>query len=141
MANHKTIHHLKYADLPQVSRGSTGIVNQPIASKKIGALSLHSGITVMPPHTAVPPHTHNAEEQVTILEGTMKIILDGDKEVSCSQYDSTFISSGVQHELINNTGEQVIAMVIYGSANANRTFTETGETVEIGSDRDKFPAK
>ena len=84
--------------------------------------------------------THNAEEQVTVLEGTMRIILDGDKEVFCSKYDSTFISPGVQHELINDTDEQVVAMVIYGSANVNRTFSETGETVDIGSDRDKFPA-
>lgn len=139
MTKEKTIHHLKYTDLPQVSRG-IGIVNQPIASKKVGARSIHSGITVMPAHSAVPPHTHNAEEQVTVLEGTMRIILDGDREVFCSQYDSTFISPGVQHELINDTDEEVVAMVIYGSANVNRTFTETGETVEIGSDRDKFPA-
>lgn len=139
MATHKTINHLKYKDLPQVSRG-IGIVNQPIASKKIGARSLHSGITVMPAHSAVPPHIHNSEEQVTVLEGTMRIILDGDQEVFCSQYDSTFISPGVRHELINDTDETVLAMVIYGSANVNRTFSETGETVEIGSDRDKFPA-
>jgi len=76
---------------------------------------------------------------VTILEGTMKIILDGEKEVICNRYDSTFLSPGVQHELINDSDEPVIAMVIYGSANVNRTFTETGETVDIGSERDKFP--
>jgi quercetin dioxygenase-like cupin family protein len=139
MTTEKSINHLKYADLPQVKRG-IGIVNQPIASKAIGARSLHSGITVMPPHTKVPAHTHNAEEQVTILEGTMRIILDGNTEVFCSKYDSTFISPGVQHELINDTDDEVIAMVIYGSANVNRTFSETGETVDIGSDRDKFPA-
>ena len=62
MAPPKSINHLKYADLPQVARG-IGIVNQPIASKEIGARSLHSGITVMPARSAVPPHTHNAEEQ------------------------------------------------------------------------------
>ncbi len=140
MALPKTIHHLKYDDLPQVSRG-IGIVNQPIVSKKIGARSIHSGITTMPARSAVPPHTHNAEEQVTVLEGTMRIILDGNREVFCSKYDSTFISPGVQHELINDTDENVVAMVIYGSANVNRTFSETGETVEIGSHRDKFPAK
>lgn len=132
------IHHLKYADLPQVSRGN-GIVNQPIAYKKIGAKSLHSGITVMPARTSVPPHSHNAEEQVTVLKGSMKIILDGDVEVICNQYDSTFLETGVQHELINETDDEVIAMVIYGTADVNRTFTKTGETVEIGSDRDVFP--
>ena len=135
-----TIAHLKYAALPQVARG-LGIVNRPIASKQIGAHSIHSGITTMPARSAVPAHTHNAEEQVTILEGTMKIVLDGTREVICNTYDSTFISAGVQHELINDSDEAVVAMVIYGSANVNRTFSETGETVEIGSERDKFPAK
>ena len=132
-----SINHLKYKDLPQVVRGH-GIVNQPIASKSVGAKSLHSGITLMPPRTAVPIHSHNAEEQVTILEGTMKIILDGDREVICNQYDSTFISAGVTHELINDTDEPFLAMVIYGSSNVNRTFTKTGEVVDVGSDDDKF---
>lgn len=132
-----SINHLKYADLPQVVRGH-GIVNQPIASKGVGAKTLHSGITLMPPRTSVPVHSHNAEEQVTVLEGTMKIILDGDREVFCSQYDSTFISAGVSHELINDTDEPVLAMVIYGSSNVNRTFIKTGEVVDVGSDDDKF---
>lgn len=131
------INHLKYADLPKVQRGR-GIVNHPIASKSIGATSLHSGITFMPPRSTVPAHSHNAEEQVTILEGTMKIVLDGTREVVCHRYDSTFLSPGVKHELINDTDKPVLAMVIYGSSNVNRTFAETGETVDIGSDRDKF---
>jgi quercetin dioxygenase-like cupin family protein len=129
--------HLKYSDLPKVVRGR-GIANFPIAYKGIGAKSIHSGITIMPAHSKVPPHSHNAEEQVTILEGTMKIILDGDKEVICNKYDSTFLSPGVQHELINDSDQPVTAMVIYGSGNVNRTFTETGETVDVGSERDTF---
>ena len=140
MAPPKNINHLKYEDLPNVTRGN-GIVNKPIACKQIGARSIHSGITLMPAHSAVPPHTHNAEEQVTILQGEMRIVLDGDKTVICGQYDSTFISPGVQHELINDTDEEVIAMVTYGSANVNRTFSETGKTVGIGSEEDRFPAK
>ena len=132
------IHHLKFEDLPAVSRGN-GIVNKPIAYKKIGAKSLHSGITHMPPKTKVPPHCHNTEEQVTVLQGTMKIILDGDTEVICNKFDSTFLAGGIQHELINDTNEEVIAMVTYGSGNVDRTFTATGKTVEIGSDEDIFP--
>ena len=68
----------------------------------------------------------------------MKIILDGNREVFCGQYDSTFISAGVTHELINDTDEPVLAMVIYGSSNVNRTFTKTGEIVDVGSEDDKF---
>jgi quercetin dioxygenase-like cupin family protein len=133
----RSINHLKYAYLPEVTRGR-GIVNRPIASKKVGATTLHSGITLMPPHTSVPAHSHNAEEQVTILEGSLKIVLDGRREVLCRKYDSTFLSPGVTHELINDSDEDVLAMVIYGSSNVNRTFADTGQTVDVGSDRDKF---
>lgn len=134
-----SVNHLPFNELPKVPRG-LGIVNHLIASKKIGANAIHSGITLMPAGTSVPAHTHNAEEQVTVLEGTLKIILNGETEVHCSKYDSTFLSPGIQHELINDSDSDVYAMVTYGSSNVNRTFTETGETVEIGSEKDRFPA-
>ena len=134
------IKHLLFSGLQKFSRGR-GIVNHLIASKKIGASTIHSGITFLPPKTSVPDHSHNTEEQVTILKGTLKIILNGDQEVICNRYDSTFISSNVQHELINETEKEVHAIIIYGSADVTRTFTETGETVEIGSDKDNFTDK
>ena len=134
------IEHLLFSELPKISRG-LGIVNHLIASKKIGAGDIHSGITFLPPKTSVPSHSHNTEEQVTILKGTLKIILNGNKEIICKRYDSTFISSNVQHELINETEEEVHAIIIYGSADVTRTFTETGETVEIGSIKDNFTGK
>lgn len=133
----RSVNHLPFNQLTQVPRGH-GIVNYLIANKKIGATAIHSGITLMPAGTSVPPHTHNAEEQVTVLEGTLKIILDGEQEVICSKYDSTFLSPGVQHELINDSDQPVYAMVTYGASNVNRTFVETGETVDIGSDKDRF---
>ncbi len=133
----KIVEVLPFSDIPRVKRGR-GIVNHLIASKHIGARAIHSGITFMPAHTSVPAHTHNAEEQVTILKGTLKIILDSDKVVHCGPYDSTFISSGVRHELINDTNEEVHALITYGSADVTRTFSDTGETVEIGSEQDKF---
>ena len=134
------IEHLLFSELPKISRG-LGIVNHLIASKKIGASKIHSGITFMPPKTSVPNHSHNTEEQVTILKGTLKIILNGYQDVICKSYDSTFISSNVQHELINETEEEVHALIIYGSANVTRTFTENGETVEVGSSKDIFSGK
>ena len=134
------IEHLLFSELPKKSRGR-GIINHLIASKKIGASNIHSGITFIPPKTSVPSHSHNTEEQVTILKGTLKIILNGDKDVICKRYDSTFISSNVQNELINETEEEVHALIIYGSADVTRTFTENGKTVEVGSSKDIFSGK
>ena len=133
----KIVHHLPFSKIPKISRGN-GIVNHLIASKNIGASKIHSGITVIPPKTSVPAHSHNTEEQVTILKGTLKIILNGEKEVNCNRYDSTFITSNIQHELINETDEEVHAIIIYGSVDVNRTFSKTGLTVLIGSKEDNF---
>ena len=134
------INYLPFSEVPKIPRGR-GIVNHLIASKQIGARNIHSGITFIPPNTSVPDHSHNTEEQVTVIKGSLKIILNGDQEVICNSYDSTFISSNVQHELINDTDEEVHALIIYGSADVTRTFTGTGETVKIGSDKDNFTGK
>ena len=134
------INHLPFSEVPKIPRGR-GIVNHLIASKQIGARNIHSGITFIPPNTSVPDHSHNTEEQVTVIKGSLKIILNGDQEVICNSYDSTFISSNVQHELINDTDEEVHALIIYGSVDVTRTFTGTGETVKIGSDKDNFTGK
>ena len=136
----KVIHHLPFSKIPKISRGN-GIVNHLIASKNIGASKIHSGITIIPPKTSVPAHSHNTEEQVTILKGTLKIILNGEKEVNCNTYDSTFITSNIQHELINETNEEVHAIIIYGSVDVNRTFSKNGLTVLIGSKEDNFTDK
>lgn len=132
-------HHLPYTTLPQVQRGK-GIVNRLIAHKQVGARAIHSGITDMPPGASVPAHSHNAEEQVTVIQGTLRIRI-GDRTVDCGPCDSTFISAGVEHEFSNIGSERVLVMVIYGTADPTRTFVGTGETVEIGSEGDTFTGR
>ena len=131
------IHHLPFATLPGVKRGD-GIVNLVIASPKQNAKNIKSGITRMRAGTSVPRHTHNCEEQVTVLEGRLRLVL-GDKVVECGRFDSTYISGGVPHEFSNIGEGDALVMVIYGAAHPLRTFVETGETVEVGSERDTFP--
>jgi len=138
----KQIHFLAYKELPSVSRG-VGIVNHPVATAKQGSTRIHSGLTELPVGAAVPNHSHpNAEEQVTVLKGKVRIKI-GDKQRDCEPYDSTFISGDVPHEFSNIGDEPALVMVIYGvlrDQNVTRTFTESGMTVEIGSDLDRFPA-
>jgi len=132
----KQVHFLPFASLPEVSRGN-GIVNYLIASKKVGARAMHTGISKLPVGVTAPRHSHNAEEQVTVLEGTVKIML-GDHEQICRPFDSTFISAGVEHELVNVGDDTAYVLVVYGSPDVDRTFAATGETVAIGSDGDRF---
>ena len=132
----KNLHFLPFASLPEIKRGK-GIVNHLIASKKLGARTIHSGITMLPVGVPVPRHSHNTEEQVTVLKGTVKITLE-DREQVCNAFDSTFISAGIEHEFTNVGDDVAYVMVIYGSVDVNRTFSATGETVVLGSDADRF---
>lgn len=131
------IHHLPFATLPRVKRNEA-IVNLVIAGPKQGTRNIKSGITRLAPGAAVPRHTHNAEEQVTVLEGDLRMVL-GDQVFHCSRYDSTYISAGVPHEFTNVGDQEALVLVVYGTAKVTRTFTDTGETVELGSERDTFP--
>lgn len=130
------VHFLPFASLPVVPRGH-GIVNYLIASKKLGAKAIHTGISELPVGVPVPRHSHNAEEQVTVLEGKVKIKL-GNREQVCQRFDSTFISANVEHELVNVGEQTAYVLVVYGSPDVSRTFAGTGETVGIGSEGDRF---
>lgn len=132
-----SIHHLVFKDLKGVQRGQD-IVNYPVVHSKLGAQNIKSGITHIPVGAVVSAHYHDSEEQVTVLEGRLRLTLDG-KVFECGPYDSTFITSGVKHEFTAIGNKTAVVMVIYGGANTKRTFADTGETVEIGSERDRFP--
>ena len=132
----KQVHFLPFDALPVVPRGN-GIVNYLIATKRVGARAIHTGISELPVGVSAPRHSHNAEEQVTVLEGKVKIKLDGSEQI-CHRFDSTFISANVEHELVNVGDETAYVLVVYGSADVSRTFAETGETVGIGSEGDRF---
>jgi quercetin dioxygenase-like cupin family protein len=131
------IHHLPFASLTPVERGK-GIVNFPIVTAKFGAKNIKSGITRLPVGATVPGHFHDSEEQVTVLEGKVRFSLGG-KTFECGPYDSTFISAKVPHEFMNVGDSPAVVMVVYGGPSTTRTFISTGETVEIGSERDRFP--
>jgi quercetin dioxygenase-like cupin family protein len=131
------IHHLPFANLPAVKRNDE-IVNFVIAGPKTHSRNIKSGITRMRPGSVVPRHSHNTEEQATVLEGKVRFVL-GDKVVECGRYDSTYISAGVEHEFSNVGSGDALVMVIYGASHVTRTFSETGETVDLGSERDVFP--
>ena len=61
-------HILKIDSLPVVDRGN-GIQTIPLVTKELGSKHLTTGITRFPVGAKVPMHSHNCDEQVTILEG------------------------------------------------------------------------
>ena len=129
-------HFLPFDGLKKISRGN-GIVNHLIATRAHGACVFHTGISELPVGIPAPRHSHNAEEQVTVLEGTVKITL-GDRTQICGRFDSTFIAAGVEHELVNVGESTAFVLVVYGATEVSRTFAASGETVASGSDSDQF---
>ena len=128
-------HILEFEKIPLVDRGG-GITSKPLAGAAIGATSISNGVTTFAPGTAIPLHTHNVEESVTVLEGDAIAEVSGQTQ-RLKPYDTTFVPPGIPHRF-RNVGEGVMRILwVYAGTYVTRTFVETGETVVQLSEEDR----
>ena len=127
-------HILRIDSLPVVDRGN-GIQTIPLVTKELGSTQLTTGITRFPVGAKVPMHSHNCDEQVTILEGEAEAELDGARH-RLQAYDTTLVPANKPHRFVNVGISPLAILWIYTSTEVTRTFAETGETVAHLSERD-----
>jgi len=92
-------HILRIDSLPVVDRGN-GIQTTPLVTKELGSKHLTTGITRFPVGAKVPMHSHNCDEQVTILEGEAEAELDGARH-RLQAYDTTLVPANKPHRFVN----------------------------------------
>jgi quercetin dioxygenase-like cupin family protein len=120
---------LKAADIGTLNRGG-GIKTTPlVVHRKVPGARFTTGMTVFPPGEGAPMHSHNCDEQVTLLEGAGECEIDG-VVTPLVQYDTTYVLADVPHRFTNTGTGPMRILWIYSTDIVTRTFSATGETVE-----------
>lgn len=135
----KGVHILRMSQMKGIERGP-GLRGMSLVNREMGAQNLTTGITEFQDGAAIALHSHNCEEQVTIIEGNAVVEIDGAYQ-DLSTLDTTYVPAGVPHRFLNRSGKIMKILYIYGSNNVTRTFMDTGKTVAHLSSDDRVSAK
>lgn len=126
---------IRFDEQRPIDRGN-GAASVPLVLKETGASSFIAGVSTFQPGVAVPMHSHNTDELVTVLEGAGECEVEGDV-TPIKALDSTFIPAGLTH-CFRNTGAALMRILwVYASTDVTRTFADSGKTVPHLSEEDR----
>jgi putative monooxygenase len=109
-----------------------GVRTHYLVTPELGAQQFLSGITEFDPGASLPFHSHNCEESVVVLEGDAGFETENGS-TDMNAFDTTFVPADTVHRFVNRGRAVMRILWIYGSVNATRTLTESGETLAINS--------
>jgi putative monooxygenase len=120
---------LRAHEAQTVDRGA-GVRTTYLVTADVGASRFMNGTTEFEPDASVPPHSHNCEESVVVLDGIGRFECEG-RAAELAAGDATWVPAGASHRFVN-VGEGTLRILwTYGRTDPTRTFSASGETVPI----------
>ncbi|MFN8633708.1 MAG: cupin domain-containing protein [Chloroflexota bacterium] len=97
-----------------------GVTRKITVDKSSGSGAITTGVVYLEPGGLIPPHTHLVEEAMTLVEGTLKILV-GAETTEVSAGASWFAPANTVHAA-RNVGESRATLMIAYPANEVAAF-------------------
>lgn len=101
-----------------------GVKGKTYVKGETGAQNIQMGEVYMNPGSRIPLHTHNVEEAIILLEGTLETVVGNEKRVIHG--GTTLLApAGVPHSLVNKGDKPARFINAYPSVNVTRNLVSS----------------